>query len=204
MATEADAQSKSKLEEQATGKADLSYSYFLANSNGQAGPAPPPRKLTEEEVRQQQEMERQKSAQGSSAWNHAGTFEERCVTEWAKDRLKLKLRDLSKGGVTITDVNSITGDANIWIVRGKRRQGFHLEATLAWKAEVSNGQEVRGHLKVTNIDSDDLDDMVLAPEVLHKQAGWEAAEAEALRKASAMQEVLREVLEQLQEELKQK
>lgn len=57
----------------------------------------------------------------------AGTFEERNWSEWSKDRLKLMFKDLKIGDVTITDVNSITGDAHAWVVRGKRRHGFDFE-----------------------------------------------------------------------------
>lgn len=32
-----------------------------------------------------------------------------------------------------TAVDSITGDANIWIVRGKKRHGFEFEIKLAFK-----------------------------------------------------------------------
>ena len=52
----------------------------------------------------------------------AGTFEERSATPWAKERLTELLKAFSSGGVAMTAVSSITGDANIWMVRGKKRR----------------------------------------------------------------------------------
>lgn len=54
----------------------------------------------------------------------AGTFEERGATPWAKERLRAMVRALEpQGDVTVTDVNSVEGEANIFIVRGKKRCG---------------------------------------------------------------------------------
>lgn len=38
------------------------------------------------------------------------------------------LKALSANGVSVTGVNSINGDANIWVVRGKTRWGWCKEA----------------------------------------------------------------------------
>ncbi len=54
----------------------------------------------------------------------AGTFEERGATPWAKERLGAMIRAMEpQGDVTVTDVNSVEGEANIFIVRGKKRCG---------------------------------------------------------------------------------
>jgi hypothetical protein len=44
----------------------------------------------------------------------AGTFEERDVTEWAKQRLPELVVGISNGVVVVTKCSSITGHANIW------------------------------------------------------------------------------------------
>ena len=44
----------------------------------------------------------------------AGTFEERDVTEWAKQRLQDMVVGTSNGTVVVTKCRSITGHANIW------------------------------------------------------------------------------------------
>lgn len=62
------------------------------------------------------------AAGGVSTWNAAGTFEERDVTEWAKQRLPEMLVGLRNGSVTVTSCKSITGHANIWCVES----GHHL------------------------------------------------------------------------------
>jgi hypothetical protein len=49
----------------------------------------------------------------------AGTFEERDVTEWAKQRLQELVVGTSSGDVAVTKCRSITGNANIWWVEGE-------------------------------------------------------------------------------------
>jgi len=46
----------------------------------------------------------------------AGTFEERDVTEWAKQRLQDMVVGTSTGQAVVTKCRSITGNANIWYV----------------------------------------------------------------------------------------
>ncbi|GAX83043.1 hypothetical protein CEUSTIGMA_g10469.t1 [Chlamydomonas eustigma] len=181
---------KTKLEEQAKGKADLSYSYFLAKTS--TTEAPSPRKLTEEEIRAQQEVEREKSQLGGSLWNHAGTFEERNVSKWAQDRLKDLLAGCSAGGVTITEVSSVIGDANIWMVRGKKRHGFSFEISMSWKMEAAGGISVSGTLKIPNADVEDLDDLTLEPSVT--KSGRDKEEADALTAVKKLKGPLEKVL----------
>ncbi|KAG2493273.1 hypothetical protein HYH03_008410 [Edaphochlamys debaryana] len=185
-------------------KGELSYHYWHGKGGGEV-PLPEPRKLTEAE---KAELERQAAANGASAWNAAGTFEERNATSWAKDRLKGLLGglELAGGEVTVTDVNSVEGEANIFLVRGKKRSGFDLEMQLAWKGVPRAGAgELRGHCKVTGFASDDPDDLTLAPEITGRQAERAADEAAMV---SRLQAVLRPHLEaligQLADELKNK
>lgn len=54
----------------------------------------------------------------------AGTFEERNATSWAKGRLGelvKGLEGLAGGDVSVLDLNSCEGEANIFLVRGKKR-----------------------------------------------------------------------------------
>ncbi|GIL75935.1 hypothetical protein Vretimale_5509 [Volvox reticuliferus] len=193
---------KSKLEEQATAKGELSYSYWAGKGGGNV-PLPEPRKLTEQE---KAELERQASASAASAWNAAGTFEERGATPWAKSRLTelILKRELPGGDVTMVDVNSCEGEANIFIVRGKKRCGFDFELQLAWKATPRpEAIEIRGHCKVLNFSSDDPDDLEVQPEVSHRQPDRAADEAAALaRVKTVLQSELVKILGQLLEELK--
>lgn len=62
-----------------------------------------------------------------SAWNYAGTFEERNMTEWAKDKLKELLSGVSfvipnVGAVMeVAKVTGLDGDASVTFVRGKKK-----------------------------------------------------------------------------------
>ncbi len=134
--------------------------------------------LSEVEAAAQAEAEREKSAHGGSVWNHvsrcacerekrglheiacdttpasvaqAGTFEEKNMSKWGKERLTEMLKGFSStgattlspsflnlqsysnvAGVSVSEVTSISGDANIWLVRGKKRcEGPRGEAGLA-------------------------------------------------------------------------
>jgi hypothetical protein len=83
---------------------DLSYSYW-AKGTASGSPVPEPKKLTDAE---KAELERQASAAGASAWNAAGTFEERGATKWAHGRLAELLRATElPEGVALTDVTKV-------------------------------------------------------------------------------------------------
>lgn len=62
-----------------------------------------------------------------SAWNYAGTFEERNMTEWAKEKLRELLSGVSfvipsVGSVLeVVKVTGLEGDASVTFVRGKKK-----------------------------------------------------------------------------------
>ena len=66
----------------------------------------------------------------------AGTFEERNVTAWAKERLAELLVGLSHtnagANVLVTELTSAAGEAHIWIMRSKKRCGL-----VAWRCQSS-------------------------------------------------------------------
>lgn len=82
-----------------------------------------------------------------SEWNQAGTWEEKEVTEWAKERMTACLADAALGGHQVTlasgdassvsarvsKVKSLTGDAHIVTVRKKRKCGYNFEAELSFR-----------------------------------------------------------------------
>ena len=128
--------SASKLDEQATGKGELSYSYWAAgNDVKDAAPAPQPKKISEEEAAA---LLRTASAGGASAWNAAGTFEERtCPDAWVQETVReLMIGAAGEGGATVTEVVSASGDCNQWVVRGSIRANFDLDVKLKWQVEV--------------------------------------------------------------------
>lgn len=76
-----------------------------------------PQKLSEGSAAVQQEGNAASSSQqAASTWNKAGTFEERDVTEWAKQRLQDMVVGTSSGAAVVTKCRSIIGHANIWCV----------------------------------------------------------------------------------------
>jgi len=104
------------------------------------------------------------STGGASAWNAAGTFESRDCTEWAKGEVREKLAGLSVGRpgggtMSVTEVSTLAGDAQVNYVRGQRRCGFDFEVKLAVAA--STGE--KGTLLCPSVgpedcgDPDDLD-----------------------------------------------
>lgn len=73
----------------------------------------------------------------TSAWNQAGTWEEKDTTEWCKTQLK---RRLTEAGVAvgalrlvIASVEEITGDASVALVSGKKRYIFDFHVKLEYE-----------------------------------------------------------------------
>mmetsp|Transcript_18182 Transcript_18182/g.23937 ORF Transcript_18182/g.23937 Transcript_18182/m.23937 type:complete len:224 (+) Transcript_18182:130-801(+) len=86
----------------------------------------------------------------SSAWNAAQTWEEKDCTEWAKRRLKELLMPLEVEApnnvtVEVTQVESLTGDAHIAVVRGRPRYIWDFAVTLKFTAHIGEA-ETKGEL----------------------------------------------------------
>jgi len=82
--------------------------------------------------------------EGTSAWNKAGTWEERDVTAWALESLKAKLLETTytlpesspaPGAVVTTTKARVDGHASVATVRGKKRYIYELSVTVDWKFE---------------------------------------------------------------------
>lgn len=85
-------------------------------------------------------------AKGSSAWNYAGTFEEKDMTVLVKDRLTAVLNDAQcvyeddKATVTVVSVKDkmkAEGEAQIIHSRGKRRSLYDYNVTIAFHVSVA-------------------------------------------------------------------
>jgi len=105
------------------------------------------------------------SSKDGSAWNAAGTFEERDMTKWATD----KIQDLVKGVSTVfegpgdtsgiveaTNVSDFDGVASVSFIRGSRRYPFDFTFNVEWTATLSEG-EFSGKLFFSQFTSDDED-----------------------------------------------
>ena len=104
-----------------------------------------------------------------SVWNQGGTYEEKNVSEWARNALEAAMLQASftaasgEWSVRVVGVKDVEGDAEIIAMRGKRRHMFEFSFTLEWEVTFSDegkGATVQGTLafsEVTALDNDDLD-----------------------------------------------
>ena len=112
-----------------------------------------------------------------SAWNHAGTFESRDMTSWAKSRLEQYLKQATfmlpsdpSGNppslfgpveVSAKEVKDVKGDAEIVITRGKKKAIYDMSATLSFEAVMDTSsatlteKKFKGSLNFSDISGDD-------------------------------------------------
>ena len=193
----------SKLEEQATAKADLSYSYWAAKEVKGAAPPPEAKKMTDEEAAAHEEKMKRSTSAGASVWNAAGTFEERDLTSWVQN---IAIKDLFVGAsgdptsaghiATITEIASCSGDAGQWVVRGSIRANFDLNIKVKWTAQV-DGHDVVGTATIPNAAWDELDELLLEEVEVESSEGKEAGKAAAKGLLPTMRTKLEELVEKI-------
>lgn len=215
MSESTNAAHSSKLEEQAKAKGDISYSYWASTDRPANYPEIEPKKLSEEEAAKLQQAAAQQGT-NASAWNAAGTFEERDVTEWAKQQLQQTLVGTSSSSAVITGCNVPSGDAHIWFIRGKKRHGFEFDIELQWSLSSSSGSSdaaaaaaaaaagSSGSIKLTGVSPDELDDLSHMEVTLSQASGDAAADAAALAAARGLKGPLQQALAGFYAELKTK
>jgi tetratricopeptide (TPR) repeat protein len=80
-----------------------------------------------------------------SAWNKAGTWEEKDVSATAKEQLRallLRAEFRTENAVcTVSSVDKLEGHASVATVRGKRRYIFEFSLTVGWKVVSSSDME---------------------------------------------------------------
>eukprot|EP00270_Netrium_digitus_P016362 TRINITY_DN5856_c0_g1_i2.p1 TRINITY_DN5856_c0_g1~~TRINITY_DN5856_c0_g1_i2.p1 ORF type:complete len:147 (+),score=30.60 TRINITY_DN5856_c0_g1_i2:102-542(+) len=143
MSSAASAQDSSPLSQGGGGGSkdkSLSYTYWTGRrGDGKETPAPAavPRRLSQEELANLTRV----NSEGS-AWNVGGTWEERSVNEWAKERIQnllrlegeaLVARHGSKELIFQVDSSTVTGDATVVIARNKKRCGFMFDISIKLK-----------------------------------------------------------------------
>jgi hypothetical protein len=147
----------------------------------------------------------------------AGTFEERAVTDWAKQQLQQTLVGTSSSKAAITGCSVLSGDAHIWFIRGKKRHGFEFDLELQWKllssssgsgnAAAADSEEeagCSGSMKLTGVSPDELDDLSHIDVTLAKASGDAAADSAALAAARGLKEPLEQALAAFYAELRTK
>jgi hypothetical protein len=114
----------------------------------------------------------------ASAWNQAGTWEEKDTTEWCRERLELRLKETrveseSLIGV-VTEVKDITGDASVANVSGKKRYIFDFHGTVVYDIRDYGTEEViaSGSFKLPDICSTHHEELEVLVE------GWKKSPSE--------------------------
>ncbi|KAF1335294.1 Hsp90-like protein, partial [Globisporangium splendens] len=136
------------------------------------------------------------TAHEGSAWNAAGTFEERTFTKWAEQ----KWSDLFTGAAyseekftaTFSAPEKVTGDASICVVRGKKRFLYDFNLTLPFEVSIDGGTIYKGKYTMNEISNDE--DYEISGRLTKKPSS--AADATALQKfiGTANSGLQREVL----------
>ncbi len=93
---------------------------------------------------------------GGSAWNAAGTWEEKDLTSWAHERLKeilptVEIPAHSDCRATINSVTKVTGDVTVIFSRGKKRPGYDLTISCDWSGEFKSAQG-KGTIEIHGLD----------------------------------------------------
>jgi activator of HSP90 ATPase len=100
---------------------------------------------------------------GTSAWNQAGTWEEKDCSRWAKETLTKAIMETTftfpesspapNALVTVTKVSKLDGHASVAVVRGKTRFIYEYSCKLEWHLGKSDDElECTGSLCVPDID----------------------------------------------------
>jgi hypothetical protein len=81
-------------------------------------------------------------ATGQSAWNAAGTWEEKDCTKWSKDQIKSVLKPVfgrsSGDSISVSKVKDVEGEASITVVRGKKKYIYDMSLTLELKVRFND------------------------------------------------------------------
>jgi len=116
--------------------------------------APKPQQMREPSP-ESAETSPEKGGKRGSTWNQAGTWEERETSAWVKERLEAWLAKAFVGSRTstlesgeeikvsaeISKVKSLSGDAQIVLVRNQPRFGYTYEAQLAFRIRVKQSEK---------------------------------------------------------------
>ena len=124
------------------------YRYW---STGASAPAPPPVRLDGDAA-----ATTTTAPAGASAWNAAGTWEERDFTSRGKEAFKRAVAARGGEGTTFT-VTSVSGHASVVFVRGAPRPGVEFEdVAIAWEA-TEGGKGVARAASLSSTDCDDVE-----------------------------------------------
>ena len=95
---------------------------------------------------------------GPSAWNRAGTWEEKDCTTWCHERLRARLAAVQTDTCRVCAVDSLTGEASVVWTTGKQRYVYDFHATLhyTWNGDSKDDEKKKlpkGIVKLPDISS---------------------------------------------------
>lgn len=103
-----------------------------------------------------------------SAWNAAGTWEEKDTTEWCKGQLDKRLREVavhtSRVHIEISEVDELTGEASVALTAGKKRYIFDFHAKLKYQITDLDAEKViaKGNVRLPDICSTHHEELEVA------------------------------------------
>ncbi|KAL0338818.1 UNVERIFIED_CONTAM: hypothetical protein Sangu_1403900 [Sesamum angustifolium] len=182
-----------------------SYTYWVREVSRDAAPLPVPKKIDPADVSNQPNQ-----THLGSAWNRAGTWEEKNLNKWATDRIKELLAsvgslEFSGGKAEIAEVTRCSGDAFLVTVRNKKRVGYTYELTLQVKGEWHIGGEkkkVKGHIDVAEFSFGELDDLQIQVKLNEDKDVVAQDKQRIIQDLKSFLHPLKEKLLQFEEELK--
>ncbi|GFP82153.1 hypothetical protein PHJA_000358600 [Phtheirospermum japonicum] len=190
----------------AAGAADKSsYRYWVREATREAAPLPVPVKIDPAGLSNQSNQ-----THLGSAWNRAGTWEEKNLNKWATARIKellvsMDILEFSGGKAKVEEVTRCYGDAFLVTVRNKKRVGYTYELTLSVKGEWLIGEEkkkVRGHIDVPEFTFGELDDLQIEVKLNDNKDIPQVEQKRISQDLKLYLQPLREKLLQFEEELK--
>ncbi|CAI9098976.1 OLC1v1035717C1 [Oldenlandia corymbosa var. corymbosa] len=188
----------------AAAAAATSYTYWVRGKTEDAAPLPVPRKLTSEDLCNQA------PSHLGSAWNRAGTWEEKNLNKWASDRIKellptIQSLEFSGGKAEISEVTRCTGDAFLVTVRNKKRVGYTYELTLRAKGEWLIGSEkkiIKGSIDIEEFSFGELDELKIQVRLTEEKDLPLQDKQRIINDLKQFLRPLREKLSQFEQELK--
>ncbi|TMW57250.1 hypothetical protein Poli38472_003175 [Pythium oligandrum] len=146
-----------------------------------------------------------------SAWNAAGTWEERDKSEWARDRLKYHIltsftfsNDALDVKITASAIDKCEGDAKVVFSRGKKRCGYDIFLKFEWLATHAAGDADEAETASGYVELHDFDDTSGEDYEVHVTVQGSSQHAKNAKRAVEQWETgLRKILATWKEELLQ-
>ena len=136
--------------------------------------------------------------EGRSAWNAAGTWEERNTTAWCSAQLQRRLEETSvtvdKVNADIASIEELTGDASVAIAGGKKRYIFDFHVRLNYEIndpDKNNEVIAKGTVRLPDICSTSHEELEVAFQTAWLQKPPRDMEEEALAARTSLASELR-------------